>query len=124
MLTCSIAYAGWEFAGQAANGKFDIFVDKSTIRKSGALVKMWTMSEYSSNQTNSNELSFKSDKTLFGFNCVNETTVIISLVQFSSSMGDGAVVYSGSRKESELDWRPIVPQGVDELLWKIACSKK
>ena len=65
-----------------------------------------------------------SDMTLTVYNCRDETVEIVSLVEYSGSMGQGNTVWSGTRQEREWEWEPIVPGSTGEVQWKIACGKK
>jgi hypothetical protein len=122
MMTCSVSWAEWEILSGAANGLYIEYYDKSTIRKNGEIVKMWTMLEFSEVQTSSAGKSFQSSKALKAFNCKSEEGVLISYIFFSGSMGQGNVVVSETLKEKI--WDPISPGSMAESEWSIACGKK
>ncbi len=84
---------------------------------------MWMMIDFFDLQTDARE-GYKSSKALWKYNCKDETQAIVSILHTSGSMGNGDIVWSDSYKESELIWRPIVPESLGENLWKIACGKK
>ncbi len=122
IMVCSLSRAEWERSG--ANGAFAHYVDKSTTRRNGAIAKMWVLSDFFEAQTNSYGKKFKSDKTRFAFNCLEETLVSIAMAQYSRSMGEGEVVWSDTRKESNWEWDSVVPGSTGEVMFKIACGKK
>jgi hypothetical protein len=119
---CSATWANWEVTGKTNTDTF--YHDKSTIRKKGAIVKMWSMVDSIEGEINSNGKRFKSQKIFRAANCNEETVAIISLIQLSDSMGQGNVVFSHTLKEGEWDWTPISPRSADEAEWKIACGRR
>ena len=121
MMTCSVSWAEWERSGK--NKAFAYYVDKSTTRRSGAIAKMWMLSDFFEVQTNSAGKKYKSDKTRFAYNCLEETLVPIAMVQYSGSMGEGEVVWSDTRKESNWEWESVVPGSSGEVIFKMLCGK-
>lgn len=123
MTVCSVSWAGWELTGKSTDDEITFYHDKSTIRRKGAVAKMWTMKDYSEVQVDALG-SYKSDKVLHSYHCVEETYAAISFVYYSDLMGAGTLVNSVTIKESSLDWYPVVPGSANAKLLKIACSKK
>lgn len=124
MMTCSVSWAEWRITDFTSDGRYAAYHDKSTKRKNGAIVKMWLMRDYSEVLTDAEGKKYQSVKTLFSYDCKSETTALISIIEYSGSMGSGKVVWSGTRKEHEFEWAPIVPGTISEQEWKIACGKK
>jgi hypothetical protein len=124
MMSCSVAWADWEFTGESNGGAIRHYHDKSTLRRDGVIAKMWTMNNFSREQENTADKMYSSSKSLVAFNCKNEGSAVVSIVQYSGSMGDGAVVWTAARKDTALEWGPIVPESVLEKFWKIGCQKK
>jgi hypothetical protein len=126
MMTCSVSWAEWEFSVVGESDDFEItyYSDKSTIRRNGDIVKMWSLKEYSVMQKTFNGVNYKSSKVLNSYNCKYESSTQVSIVHYSNSMGNGNVVYTVTFKESELEWEPYVPGSLGQVLWKIACRKK
>ena len=122
MMICSVSWAEWELYGDDQDRM--LFYDKSTIRKNGAIPRMWFMDNYSKVQTNPIGDRYMSQKTLRAYNCSDETWALISLVQYSGSMGQGNVVQSITLQERQWEWDPIVPGTLGETKWKIVCGKK
>ncbi len=122
MVASSVAWAGWELSGGDAEDTF--YHDKTTIRKNGAIAKMWTMVDYSEVHTFKSDLSYQSSISLFVFNCKSGLGELISLLNYSGSMGTGKVIYNANWQEKDWEWKPIVPGTFNELHWKIACGKK
>jgi hypothetical protein len=121
MLVCSVSWAEWEYTDET-EGRIE-FHDKSTIRHSGSLVKMWSLSDNYETQTVKG-LSFKSTKQLYSYNCDLEMKALVSMALFSGSMGTGTSVHTFTNKDNELKWIAIVPGSVGEISWKIACGRR
>jgi len=124
MTVCSVSWAEWEILSRSRDGERTFYCDKSTIRKNGEISRMWDLKDLSSMNTNAGGDRYMSVKSLQAYNCRAETRAIISLVQYSGSMGQGSVVRSITVQERELEWRPIVPASIAESQWKIACGSK
>lgn len=125
MMVCSAAWAEWEFIGEAGDGdnKRLIYVDKSTIRKKGAISRMWNLEDYYSVQTQSDD-RYMSSKEFLAYNCGEETVAVISVSWHSGAMGGGNTVFSATIQEREWKWEPVAPGTAGEAKWKIACGKK
>jgi hypothetical protein len=124
MMACSASQAEWEFSGSAGGGKILSYYDKSTIRRSGVIAKMWKMKDFTTVQIEKNGDRKKSEKAFTAYNCKEETWALMTLVQYSESMGEGDVIWSYTWKEHEMNWIPNVPDTIGEIEWKIACGKK
>jgi hypothetical protein len=122
MMICSASWAAWEFSTAADN--FAEYYDKSTIKKKGAITKMWIMRDYLTEQNFSENKTYKSSKQLYAFDCKEDKLAGISISRYSGSQGEGSVVLTYTRKESELEWHPIVPGSTDAINLKIACRKR
>jgi hypothetical protein len=124
MMVCSVSSAEWEFSGTALEGNISHYYDKSTIRRNGAIAKIWVLTDYSKVQISPDGTRFKSSKGLTAYNCEEETFATISILWNSGSMGRGEVVWTGTRKENEWEWKPIAPQSTNVFMMKIACVSK
>lgn len=125
MTVCSVSWAEWELCSIIGVGeeKISRYCDKSTIRKNGAISRIWNIINYSKLQTDSSGDRWMSTKVLMAFNCREETTAVISFTGYSELMGNGKVVFTGTRQEREWQWEPIVPESSGESIWKIVCGK-
>ena len=121
MIVCTVSWAKWEYTGKTYG--FTEFHDKSTIRRNGAISLMWTLKNYFEVQTGAGK-PFKSVKIFWKYNCIEESLAFVSLIHYESLDGNGGVTLSLTRKESELNWEPVVPESISEDEWKIACGKK
>jgi hypothetical protein len=124
MMVCSVSWAEWELCVISDDGIITIYCDKSTIRKKGAISRMWDLTDFSSMQTEAGGSGYMSIKELWAYNCREETEALTSFIMYSGAMGKGDVVSSYSGKESEWNWEPIVPGSTGAARWKIACGKR
>jgi Zn/Cd-binding protein ZinT len=121
MMTCSVSYAEWEFATDTNSATF--YVDKTTIKKNGNFIKMWTKTDLKSVDTTSNGKNYLGLKTLFLFNCKDEEIGVVSQVFFSEHSYD-KVVDTVNVKQSEVNFHSFSPDSIFSAIWKIACGKK
>lgn len=124
MTVCSVSWAEWEITDYLKNGEDTFYHDKSTKRKTGAIVRMWTLRNYSIVQTERDGDRYMSAKELIAYDCRSETFAMVSAVWYSGPMGKGDTVRMGTFKENDWKWNPIVPDTIGENEWKIACGKK
>ena len=123
MMVCSVSWAEWELCVISDDGIITIYCDKSTIRKKGAISRMWDLVDFSIVQTPSG-YRYMSDKAFWAYNCREETMAVISVTWYSGAMGGGNVVFFGTRQERDWEWQPVSPGTAGEAKWKIACGKK
>ena len=122
MTVCSVSWAEWEMTGKAEG--LTHYHDKSTITINDITAQMWVMYEFPQVRTNTDGGRYKSAKSLLAFNCKYETLAMISVIQYSGSLGAGDVVLSDSYNESEWIWDRIVPNTLVKVELDIACGKK
>jgi hypothetical protein len=122
MTVCSVSWAEWEMTGKAEG--LTHYHDKSTIVINGTTAQMWVMYEFPQVRTNTDGGRYKSAKSLLAFNCKYETLAMISVIQYSGSLGTSDVVLSDSYNESEWIWDRIVPNTLVKVELDIACGKK
>ena len=119
LLSSAPAYAEWvEIA--ATDYGMTVYVDPDTIRHEGDPVKMWELFDFKTTQTIGVGL-FMSRKDQREYDCTKERDRVLTFTQFSGNMGSGKVGYSNSDGS---DWAPVVPQSVNQTVWKFACGKK
>ncbi len=122
MIVCSVSWAEWEVFEVTSKGV--MYLDKSTIRKSGEITKIWELADYFEVQTATDGSKYKSAKVRWAFNCLEETMTAIAMTQYSGSMGADDVVWSNTRKEIHWTWESVVPGSSGAIFFKIACGKK
>jgi hypothetical protein len=100
----------------------DLYVDLSTVRRSGEVVKMWTLWDYKSPVKNLDGSVAVSIKTLYEFHCRNEALRTLYVAQYDEHMGNGGSVRSFNSPNSE--WEPAIPQSIAATFLAIGCAKK
>ena len=120
LMFSNTAMAEWVLIGSV--DEFDLYVDTTTIRKNGNLVKMWELKDYKTGQ-NTQDGVYLSKKVQHEYDCRNETDRLLALVAYSGNMGSGKVISSFTVNEYQSPAHPIVPGTVGVVLWKIACGQ-
>lgn len=123
LLIYSLSWAEWEITNRAEDGKTTYYHDKSSIRRKGAIAKMWTMKDFSVVKTNSKGKKYKSSESLYVFDCRSEKMETVSFIQYSDAMGGGTVVLDRTLEESEWEWNSIPSESTEALFWKTACNR-
>ena len=98
------------------NDNDTLYIDMSTIDKTGNTVKMSDVLNLKKN-TGDNYLSLKS---LQEYDCKESKTRVISFSTYSAAMAKGNLVKSNGRVH---DWLPVKAGGLNEIMWKAACGK-
>jgi hypothetical protein len=110
----------WERLGTSdADGGMDVYVARSTIRRSGAKAQMSDLWDFKSAHVFEGK-TFLSTRNQYEYDCVGARRRMLSTTGFSEHMGQGAVVGSGN---STLAWEQVPPSGPIHDYWKIACAK-
>lgn len=113
------AMAEWEAIGTSSNGVVT-YAEPSTIRRSGDMVKMWSLYDYKTAGVVNGKL-YLSIKAQDEYDCKDERSRTIYGSYHSGNMGrDGS--HSRTNRPDDI-WTPIPPGSAIELLWKIACGK-
>ena len=120
-VTSTSALAEWTYLTKDMNKNYDIYVDKSEIRKNGNIVKMWDMSDYKSTQKTSDGSSYLSIRSLSKYDCKEVRFEILDIAFYSGGMLEGEIV---SYAKYEYGWQEIPPDTFVKTLWKAACGKK
>ncbi len=114
----SSAMAEWVEIG--TTDKNTVYVDPTTIRKSGNKVKMWVLYDFNSaKETTGNK--YLSVKAQDEYDCKEEQERLLFFSRYSENMGGGDTVYSANATNK--DWSPVVPGSVGKVFWQLACGK-
>ena len=119
LLSSGPAYAEWVPVSSTDTG-MTVYADPDSIRRKGALVKMWSLYDFKTEQY-VRGVPLLSSKGQIEYDCEKERLRGLAVAEFSGNMGKGTMVYTDS---SEGKWIPVAPIGVDQALWKVACSNK
>ncbi len=122
MLTATSAWAYWIPIGNALpNGGYVIYVDPSTIRRSGNMVKMWNLLDYKTAQVIAKSGRHLSQMAQAEYDCKEERVRVLYFSLHSEQMANGEIVYFDNKPG---EWSPIPPSTINAEFWKIACGKK
>ena len=117
------AMAGWVQVG--SNPNFNSYTDPSTLHKSGikamegSKAKMLSLVDYITPMTQEGK-TVASLKAMHEFDCRQEQVRMLYSTWYSGQMGSGVEVAGNFQPEN---WRPIATHSMEEVLWKVACSK-
>ena len=97
------------------------YVDMATIRVSGNLAKMWSLTNISKNIKNirPGEKAF-AVKTVHEYDCKKHKSRLLFVSWYNDYMGTGEI--ERSSKSPNAKWKAVTP-GIRETSWKIACKK-
>ena len=97
------------------------YIDPATIRKSGNLAKMWSLTNISKNIKNirPGEKAF-AVKTVHEYDCKKRKSRLLFVAWYNDYMGTGQIERSSESPEAK--WKVVTP-GIRESCWKIACEK-
>ena len=99
----------------------DEYVDTATIRLSGNLAKMWSLTNISKNIKNirPGEKAF-AVKTVQEYDCKEHKIRSLFVAWYNDYMGTGGIERSSESPDAK--WKEVTP-GIKESFWKIACGK-
>ena len=99
----------------------DEYVDSATIRISGNLAKMWSLTNISKNIKNirPGEKAF-AVKTVREYDCKEHKSRALFVAWYNDYMGTGGIERSSESPDAK--WKEVTP-GIKESFWKIACGK-
>ena len=109
-------HAAWEKVD--GDGSITAYADRSTIRQTGQLVRMWSLLDFSTPRIIENRPAYSSAKAQIEYDCAEERTRLLYLVNYPERMGWGAAV---NRTNVGGEWSPVMPDSFERSLWNIAC---
>ena len=115
----SSAMAEWVFVGEDAHRTINIYVDYNTIRKTGNMVKMWSLYDYKTVMSLAG-YKYLSQKLQNEYDCQEEKSRIIVNIYYDRNMG-GRAISPLSRYTPDV-WVSVPPGSVNEHILKIACN--
>ena len=110
--------AEWTAVGNAG---VSVYSDFGTINRIGNKVKIWSLLDYKTVKK-VGSYRFLSQMMRFEYDCEEETTRLLDAYSYSGNMRQGETVYSDANIKREAE--SIVPESIEDTLFKIACSKK
>jgi hypothetical protein len=116
-------FAEWTRFTRSADGSMTVYGDFETIKRKGSKVKMWTVNDFKTVQLLPvSNTKFLSTVARQEYDCEEETNRYLDLYWYSGNMKQGERVHSFTNIKEEA--KSIIPDSIDEGLFKIACYKK
>ncbi len=119
LLITTNAHAEWTFYGTSEDGGV-WFYDKSTVKRNGDKVKVWTYMNLLPDDKEAKSLNMGSGRSLYEIDCVNETSKTLSFQSFTKQN------LGGDMRNVPITNRPItyiVPDTSQAILMKLVCKK-
>jgi len=113
------AYAEWTYFSKNVGGDI-LFYDKSSVKRNGDKVKVWTYMNILPDDKEAKSLNMGSGRSLEEIDCVNETRKTLSFQSFTKQN------LEGDMRNVSITNRPItyiVPDSSEAILMKLVCKK-
>ncbi len=111
----SSAMAQWVEIGKSEN--FIVYVDPTTIRKSGNIVKIWSLHDY---KTAQGSIPYMSSRLEREHDCIEKWGRQLFLAFYHKNMGRGGSIWKDAETRN---WLPVASDTIKETVWKYACGK-
>lgn len=102
-------------------GSFIVYADPATIRRSGNLVKIWEIRNYTAPEVMTTGERYLSSKYQVEYDCIEGRQRSLFQALYSGAMGTGDSVWMRSDPGG---WFPVPPGSIGELASKFACKKR
>jgi hypothetical protein len=116
--TPAVAVAGW--VAVDVGDTVTSYVDPSTIRRTGDMVKLWGLNDNKSADTLEGK-RYMSYRWHNEYNCADQRSRSLYHSAHAGSMGRGEVIFLGA---GDHQWTPVAPGSVGARILKIACVTK
>jgi hypothetical protein len=117
-LTSGGALADWTAVGRA-DEIYAAFADKATIRRSGNIASMQGLYDFRKQDFTPEGRGLYSTAVLREYDCAGRRVRLLSSIDFSGHMGEGAAVSTSSTRGR---WEAVHDGGVDDAYLRIACA--
>lgn len=114
------AAAEWTPVG-VANEIYAAYADRESIRRNGNLASMHGLYDFRRQDFTPQGQALYSTAVLREYDCAARAVRLLSSIDFSGHMGEGAAV---STSGAPRRWEQIVAGGIDEAYWNVACAAK
>lgn len=113
---------GWVYVGDMANDAGMFFVSNHNVIRSGTAITIWSRSEYRSEQTSQNHVSFRSSVTREEVDCTRQASRVLTVSYYpQNNMNGEATSYSYEREKAR--WSLFEPGTVGEYLSNWICGR-
>lgn len=114
------AAAAWTAVG-SANEIYAAYADRDSIRRNGNLASMHGLYDFRKQDFTPEGHGLYSTAVLREYDCAARAVRLLSSIDFSGHMGEGAAV---AASDAPRRWEQIVAGGIDEAYWNVACAAK
>ena len=121
LLNSEPVYAEWESFGISEPGKGTAYIDRTTIRREGNLVKMRQLLNFDTAITQDDGKTYRSIVGQYEYDCAEERWRSLALTSFSGPMGEGKMVWDSP---DALKWEPIPPRSLAQRVWVFLCGNQ
>jgi hypothetical protein len=112
------AIAQWTgIASLNDRGGYVVYLDPSSSTVFDGVSNIWLLYDFEIIQK-VKTLQYRSYKIQMEIDCRNSMGRILGFIDFSEHMGEGVPVRIDS---SSHDWKQLIPNGKDKILWDVAC---
>jgi len=118
ILLCGTVQAEWVEIGVNDDVGTTFYVDPTSIRKSGNIVKVWSLSDYNKSQ---GQIPYMSIMLQREYDCIEERARQLHMTHYAKNMGEGDPVFIHTEPRN---WLQVAPGTVGETIWEFACKKK
>jgi hypothetical protein len=109
-----------KFGTSPANGGMELYVARSSIRRSGDSAKMWDLWDFKTRHAFEGK-PFLSARNQYEYDCARGRRRMLGTTGFSGHMGQGTVVGSGDDLGA---WEQVGTSGVLRDYWEVACKRQ
>jgi len=115
---CSAAAADWTEVGRA-NEIYAAYADRDSIRRQGSLATMHGLYDFRRQDFTPEGRGLYSTVVLREYDCAARRVRLLSSIDFSGHMGEGAAV---STSRTPRRWEPVLEGGIDDAYWAVVCG--
>ena len=114
----STAAADWTGVGRA-NEIYSAYADRDSIRRQGSIATMHGLYDFRRQDFTPDGRGLYSTAVLREYDCAGRRVRLLSSIDFSGRMGEGAPV---STNQTPGRWEPVLEGGIDDAYLKVACA--
>jgi len=111
------AQADWTGVGHA-NEIYSAYADRDSIRRQGSMATMHGLYDFRRQDFTPEGRGLYSTAVLREYDCAGRRVRLLSSIDFSGRMGEGAPV---STNQTPGRWEPVLEGGIDDAYWTVAC---
>jgi hypothetical protein len=99
-----------------------ILLDVDSVKARHGVLSAWVKVLYSAPQHLTGGKSFRSQYSLWGFNCTDEQGTTLAYTQYEGADGTGDVLRTEQTPATQLQWTDVMPETAMQLALQLACS--